>query len=78
LGEFRDYRSLDFDFTMPRANSVPARVYVGRLVKTENYIYWLYYSNVMLFDDEPELESRHFGNAEAFFKGISFEDEIKK
>lgn len=74
-GEYHDYRVLNFDFTIPKKGNRAGRSYVSRLVKTENYIYWINYSNASIFGDEPKLEARHFQEAERFFDGIKFEDE---
>jgi hypothetical protein len=74
-GEYRGYQVLDFDFMIPKKGSQSARVYVSRLVKTENYIYWIYYSNASIWGNNPTLETRHFQEAERFFNGIKFENE---
>lgn len=72
---YRGHQALDFDFMIPKKGGRAGRVYVSRIVKTENYIYWVYYSNVSIWGDEPKLETRHFQEAEKFFDGIKFEDE---
>ncbi len=74
-GEYRRYQALDFDFTIPRKGNRAGRAYVSRLVKTDNFIYWINYSNARIFDDEPKIEVRHFKDAEEFFDGIKFENE---
>lgn len=75
-GEYRGYQALDFDFTIPRKGNRAGRAYVSRLVKTENFIYWINYSNTSIFNDEHKIEVRHFKDAEVFFDGIKFENEI--
>lgn len=72
--EYRGYRVLNFDFTIPQKSGRAGRFYVSRLVKTDNYIYWINYSNANIFGDEPRLEIRHFQEAERFFDGIKFEN----
>ena len=74
-GEYRGYQALDFDFTIPKKGSRAGRAYVRRLVKTDNFIYWINYSNASIFNDEPKIEVRHFKDAEEFFDGIKFENE---
>lgn len=74
-GEYRGYQALDFDFSISRKRNRAGRAYVSRLVKTNNFIYWINYSNAGIFDDEPKLETRDFQEADQFFNGIKFENE---
>lgn len=73
-GEYRGYQALNFDFAIPQKGNRAGRVYVSRLVKTDNFIYWIQYSNSSIFDGDPKLEVRHFNEAERFFDGIRFEN----
>ena len=74
---YRGYDALNFDFMwVSNRKDTSSRVYVSRLIETENFVYWLCYSSAFWASDEAKLEERDYKNAEEFFDGVKLEKEF--
>lgn len=68
---YRGFPAIDLDFFLTNVKKGRVdRRYVSRLIETEAFVYWVYYSRAIL--GEPAINEFHRSQAERFFEGITF------